>query len=143
MRYIAKDENSVGACLGHCQTSKMELFLKKNLYKIYKIYKSIQMPQKYVVRCVIWYHMYNLKNVKNTHGGVVLSVKLQALLQVSTLLRVTLLHWCFSRFLNCTNGTKSRKASQIFTKNLIHRCLTVKHIQTSRKQFADELFECV
>ena len=78
------------------------------------------MPQKHVVRCAIWYHMYNLKNVKNTHGGVVLS-----------------------RFLNCTNGTKSSKASQIFTKNLMHRCLTVKHIQTSRKQFADELFECV
>ena len=38
------------------------------------------MPQKHVVRCAIWYHMYNLKNVKNTHGGVVLSVKFQALL---------------------------------------------------------------
>ena len=28
-------------------------------------------------------------------------------------LKVTLLHGCFSRFLNCTNGTKSRNASQI------------------------------
>ena len=26
-------------------------------------------------------------------------------------LKVTLLHGCFSRFLNCTNATKSRKAS--------------------------------
>ena len=26
----------------------------------------------------IWYHLYNLKNVKNTHGGVLLLVKLQA-----------------------------------------------------------------
>ena len=24
------------------------------------------------MRCPIWYHMYNLKNVKNTHGGVLL-----------------------------------------------------------------------
>ena len=24
----------------------------------------------YVIRCAIWYHLYNLKNVKNTHGGV-------------------------------------------------------------------------
>ena len=24
----------------------------------------------YVMLCVIWYHLYNLKNVKNTHGGV-------------------------------------------------------------------------
>ena len=26
----------------------------------------------------IWYHLYNLKNVKNAHGGVLLLVKLQA-----------------------------------------------------------------
>ena len=40
-----------------------------------------------VVRCAILYHLYNLKNVKNTHGGVLLLVKLQALflaLQVNT-----------------------------------------------------------
>ena len=32
-------------------------------------------------------------------------------MQSATLLKVTLLHDCFSRFLNCTNGTKSRNAS--------------------------------
>ena len=36
-------------------------------------------------------HLYNLESVKSTHGGVLLLVKLQ----------VTLLHGCFSRFLNC------------------------------------------
>ena len=30
-----------------------------------------------MVRCAIWYHLYNLKNVKNTHGGVLILVKLQ------------------------------------------------------------------
>ena len=30
------------------------------------------------MRCAIWYHLYNLKNVKNTHGGVLILVKLQA-----------------------------------------------------------------
>ena len=30
-------------------------------------------------------------------------------LKPATLLKVTLLHGCFSRFLNCTNGTKLRK----------------------------------
>ena len=33
--------------------------------------------------------------------------------QPATLLKVTLLHECFSRFLLCTNGTKSRKTSHI------------------------------
>ena len=38
--------------------------------------------------------------VRNTHGGVLL-------------LKVTIHHGCFSRFLNCTYGTKSRNASHI------------------------------
>ena len=29
------------------------------------------------MRCAIDYHLYNLKNVKNTHGGLLLLVKLQ------------------------------------------------------------------
>ena len=33
--------------------------------------------------------------------------------QPATLLKVTLLHGCFSHFLNCTNGTKSRNASHL------------------------------
>ena len=28
--------------------------------------------------CAIWYYFYNLKNVKNTHGGVLVLVKSQA-----------------------------------------------------------------
>ena len=32
----------------------------------------------YVMRCAIWYHLYNFKNVKNTHRGVLILVKLQA-----------------------------------------------------------------
>ena len=31
----------------------------------------------------------------------------------ATLIKITLLHGCFSRFLNCTNCTKTRKASHI------------------------------
>ena len=57
----------------------------------------------------IWYHFYNLKNVKSTHGGVTLLAKLKA----ATLLKVALLHECFSRFLSCKNATKSRKALHI------------------------------
>ena len=32
-----------------------------------------------LMRCAIWYHLYNLKNVKSTHGGALSLVKLQAL----------------------------------------------------------------
>ena len=47
----------------------------------------------YVMRCAIWYHLYNLKNVENTHGGVLLLVKLQ----VKSILRM----------LNCAPPKKS------------------------------------
>ena len=30
------------------------------------------------MRCTIWYQLYSLKTVKNTHGGVVLLTKLHA-----------------------------------------------------------------
>ena len=43
--------------------------------------------RSYVMQCAIWYHVNNLKNVTNNHGGV--------------LLLTTIFHGCFSRFLNC------------------------------------------
>ena len=46
--------------------------------------------------------LYNLKNVKNTHGWR---------LKPATLLKVILLYRCFSRFLNCKNSTKLDKSS--------------------------------
>ena len=56
-------------------------------------------------------YLYNLKNVENTHGRVLFLVKLQA--SAYNLLKVKLLHECFSCFLNCANGTKLRNASHI------------------------------
>ena len=34
--------------------------------------------RSYAMRCAFWYHLYDFKNVKNTHEGVLLLVKLQA-----------------------------------------------------------------
>ena len=42
-------------------------------------------------------------------------------LQPATLLKLTLLHGCFSRFLNCTNATKLRNAPLKFDK-YIDKC---------------------
>ena len=44
----------------------------------------------------IWYNLYNLINVKNTHGVVLLLLKLQVAV---TLVKAILLHGRFSRFL--------------------------------------------
>ena len=85
---------------------------------------------KYVMRCAIWCHFYNLKNVKNTHGGV---------------LKVTLIHGCYSRFSNCTNGTNCAKHHiwlvllSIFCKSLL-TCKYHKH-HTKRFNEQQKLFE--
>ena len=99
------------------------------------------MLQSYVVRCATWYHLYNLKNMKNTHEGVLILVKLQdspiwyylhnfknvknthggVLILVKLQALATLFHGYFSHFLNCTNGTKSRNTSHIATSQLIYR----------------------
>ena len=44
---------------------------------------------EYEMRCRIWYHLYNLKNVENTHEGVLLLVKLQCL-KISVTCRIDL-----------------------------------------------------
>ena len=64
--------------------------------------------------CAIWYHFYNLKNVKNTHGGVIIKLKAKD----CNLLKLSILHECFSHSSNCTNGTKLRKASHVAERNL-------------------------
>ena len=47
-------------------------------------------------------------------------VQIENLYKPTTLLKVTLLHECFSCFLNCTNGTKSRNAPDMNYVNWIH-----------------------
>ena len=73
------------------------------------------------MRCAIWYNLYYLKSAKNTHGGVlVLVVKVQA---------KALLLGCFLRFLNCTDGTKSRKASQFVERSEVQVIKGIQAIQ--------------
>ena len=62
------------------------------MVKCYCIVKFV-----YVVRCAIWYHLYNLKNVKNTHGGVLILVKLQAV--ACNFTKINTPPWVFFTFL--------------------------------------------
>ena len=55
--------------------------------------------------CLTFVQFIQFKNVKNTDGGMLLLV---TLLQPATLLKGALLLGCFSYFLDCTTGTKSR-----------------------------------
>ena len=59
-----------------------------------------------MMRCAIWYILYNLKNVKNTYGGMLLLVKLQA--------KSNTPQWLFFTFLNLYKWYQSRKTSGIW-----------------------------
>ena len=52
--------------------------------------------KRFVLRCAIWYHLYNLKNVKSTHGGVLILVKLRA--SACNFTKINILPWVFSTF---------------------------------------------
>ena len=65
---------------------------------------------RFVTLCDALRDMAPIAQLKNTHR-VLLLIKLQA--SDSSILKVTLLRWCFSRFLYCKNGTKSRNASHL------------------------------
>ena len=72
------------------------------MFHTFLVISIVDFEQVNVVHCAIWYDLHNLKNVKNTHGGVLILA-----------LKLTLLHWCFSRSLHCTNDTKPSNVSQM------------------------------
>ena len=51
----------------------------KYFFVLYLLFLTLEKTSKInETLCAIWYHLYNLKNLKNTSGGVTLLVKLQA-----------------------------------------------------------------
>ena len=87
----------------------------------------------FFILSAIWYHLYNFKNLKNTHGIVILLFKLQV--EVSNFNKSITLPWMFLRFLNYTNGSKLRKTS-----HLNHRTKTFKQ-RTAHKIFLKGIFQ--
>ena len=87
----------------------------------------------YLMLCAIWYNLYNLRKVKNSHGGVLLLLKLQSfslnftmqafslsvtfskvVMLLSNVTKSNTSPWVFFFFLDWANDTKSRKASHIW-----------------------------
>ena len=68
------------------------------------------------MRCAIWHHFHIFNDMKNTHGGLLLLVKLQP--EAYNFTKSKTPPWAFFTFLNCTNGAKSRNASHIMEYDL-------------------------
>ena len=79
--------------------------------KFQRNFKEILVIKHSSVYHLLTIDLYNFKNMKNTHGGALLLVKLQA--KARNFTESNTPRGRFSLFLNCTNDTKSRKASHI------------------------------
>ena len=72
-----------GGCSTYIRDVKKS-FVMSSLLKSWQIYNCLRFlvnrisVELFVMFCAIWYYLYNLKNVKNAHGGVLFLVKLQA-----------------------------------------------------------------
>ena len=76
-----------------------------------------------VMRCAIWYHLYDLKNVKNTHGRALLLVKLQASAFLFHELRSV--RWLDAFESNCSESFRNRcSRSQVFHKKPVLKNFT-------------------
>ena len=99
-------------------------------------YKKLISWRIFVMFCAIWYHLYNFKNVKNSHGRVLPLVNSR--LKVCNFTKSNTPPWVFSCFLNCTNDTKSRNNASL-TKFLSARLLIVYWSPPLLKSFFQEL----
>ena len=75
--------------------SAIKAFFWRSMFLVFVFCFCFRFYFKYETLCLIWYHLYNLENVKNTDFCIKSSV----------------FHGCFLHFLNLTSLTKWRKAS--------------------------------
>ena len=90
------------------------------------------------MRCMIRYHLYNLKNVKNTHGGVLLLVKLQAEAE-SNFIKSNTPPWVFFTFFKLY---KWYRIAQRITNFLHLRAVSLTQCLITHKQL-DRSWHCV
>ena len=64
-----------------CRFRSLQMKLRRPLRTTHSTFVALQSDmnnfKSYVMLCPIWYHLYNIKNVKNIHGEVLLLVSLK------------------------------------------------------------------
>ena len=107
--------------------------------------------KKSAMCCAIWYHLYNLKNVKNTHRGVLILVQLQASVVYEIDLGLIGLYFWFlteAIVLLACSITKSDMVCQYFTQSFkilsvmyCHRIIVIVTIRDLRDMRNHKRFE--
>ena len=75
----------------------------------------------YVMPCSLWYHLFNSKNVKSTHRGVILLVKLQA--EACNFTKSITPLWVLFTYFELNKWYQTRKAFHIPVVKKLHQVL--------------------
>ena len=100
-----KEDKIYKKCSISFRSFMMEPVFKPNWKKFFRLPRSNQ------TLCTIWYHLYNLKNVKNTHGERFFLVKLQA--EACNFTKSKTHSWVFFTIFKSYKWYQSRKSSHI------------------------------
>ena len=103
--------------------SEVTKILKFPLTKL-RSFKNLIGSEFIMMSCAIWYHSYDLKNVKTPMESVFLVLQAKSLqlkehvsLKASSKPKSNTSPWFFSRFLNCTSGTQIAQNITYMTDN--------------------------
>ena len=77
----------------------------------------------YAMLCAICYYLYNLKNVENTHGGVVILVKLQV--EVWNFTKINNPPWVFFTFFKLYKRYQIAQRTTYFSESSVTYCRNI------------------
>ena len=86
-------------------------YLPMKVMDKFSIRKFKHLLNLYVMRCAIWHHLYYLKNLSNTHGGMLILIKLQD--KACNFAKSNTLPWVFLTFFKFYKRYQTVKASHI------------------------------
>ena len=94
----------------------------------------------YVTHCAIWYHLYNLKNVKNTFGLLLILVKLQA--SACNITKINTPPWMFFTFFKLYKWYQIAQHITYIRKQVFHK-YHKKNYRRESKRYPEEVSNSV
>ena len=85
---------------------KLSLYLPREMKRVkYWLQKLKRSRKQYVMHCTVWHYLYHLKNVKSTHGEVLVLVKFHA--EACNFTKSNTRPWVFFTFLKFYKSCKA------------------------------------
>ena len=97
----------------------------------------------FVMRCAIWYHLYNLNKVKNIHGGVLILVKVKLQAEACNFTKINTPPWVFFLFFKLYKWHQIAQCTTFVEAQTLTMNLKWKKSGISRFQISFELSQII